>query len=68
MMGAMANCNPDGVRSMIMMNEDKSITVKFPDGRSTRIVRIPDALIALGSRTGSQGIWLNVLEEAYGEV
>ena len=68
MMGAMANCNPDGVRSMIMMNEDKSITVKFPDGRSTRIVRIPDVLIALGSRTGSQGIWLNVLEEAYGEV
>lgn len=68
MIGAMAHCNPEAIRAMITQNPDKSISVKFPDGRSTRIPRIPDTLIALGSRTGPQGVWLNVLEEAYGEV
>ena len=68
MAGNLAFQNPDVIKSMIKTNEDGSNKVEFPDGRSVRINKLPEAVIALGSRTGNQGTWINVLEEAYGEV
>lgn len=68
MAGNLAFQNPDVIKSMIKTNEDGSNKVEFPDGRSVRINKLPEAVIALGSRTANQGTWINVLEEAYGEV
>ena len=68
MAGNLAFQNPDAIRNMIKPNEDGSNKVEFPDGRSVRINKLPEAVIALGSRTGNQGTWINLLEEAYGEV
>jgi hypothetical protein len=68
MAGNLAFQNPDAIKSMIKTNEDGSNKVEFPDGRSVRINKLPEAVIALGSRTANQGTWINVLEEAYGEV
>ena len=68
MAGNLAFQNPDAIKNMIKPNEDGSNKVDFPDGRSIRINKLPEAVIALGSRTGNQGTWINVLEEAYGEV
>jgi hypothetical protein len=39
----------------------------FLDGSKTT-VRLTDAQIALGSTAGPQGLWLNVLEEGFGQV
>jgi hypothetical protein len=68
MAGNLAFQNPDAIKNMIKTNEDGSNKVDFPDGRSIRINKLPEAVIALGSRTANQGTWINVLEEAYGEV
>ncbi len=68
MAGNLAFQNPAAIKKMIQPNEDGSHKVEFPDGRSIRINKLPEAVIALGSRTGNQGTWINVLEEAYGEV
>jgi len=68
MAGNLAFQNPDAIKSMIKTNEDGSNKVEFPDGRLVRINKLPEAVIALGTRTANQGTWINVLEEAYGEV
>ena len=68
MAGNLAFQNPDAIKNMIKINEDGSNKVEFPDGRLVRINKLPEAVIALGSRTSNQGTWINVLEEAYGEV
>jgi hypothetical protein len=68
MAGNLAFQNPDAIKNMIKINEDGSNKVEFPDGRLVRINKLPEAVIALGSRTANQGTWINVLEEAYGEV
>ena len=68
MVGNLAFQNPDAIKKMIAPDEGNSTKVQFPDGRSVRIKKLPDAVIALGSRTGNQGTWINILEEAYGEV
>lgn len=68
MAGNLAFQNPDAIKNMIKPNQDGSNKIEFPDGRSVRINKLPDAVIALGSRTANQGTWINVLEEAYGEV
>ena len=68
MVGNLAFQNPDAIKDMIKPDEGGSNKVLFPDGRAVRINKLPDAVIALGSRTGNQGTWINVLEEAYGEV
>ena len=68
MAGNLAFQNPDAIKNMIKTNEDGSNKVEFPDGRLVRINKLPEAVIALGTRTANQGTWINVLEEAYGEV
>jgi len=68
MAGNLAFQNPDAIKNMIKPNVDGSNKIEFPDGRSIRINKLSDAVIALGSRTSNQGTWINVLEEAYGEV
>lgn len=53
---------------MIQYDGGDAYTVKFPDGRVAKIPHVTDAIICLGSTTQGQGIWVNILEEAYGEI
>lgn len=65
---AMVARNPETVRRIIRAHPDGSADVSFPDGRRTRVSALTDAEIALGSTAGQQGLWLNVLEKAFGQV
>lgn len=60
--------NPAGVKRMFQVHPDGSCELHFPDGRRTHVARLTDAEIALGSTTGQQGLWLNVLEKGFGQV
>lgn len=42
--------------------------VHFPNGKRASVSKPTDAEIALSSSAGDQGLWLNVLEKAFGEV
>ena len=45
---------------------DGSCEVVFFSGEKITVPKLTDAQVALGSSAGNQGLWLNVLEEAYG--
>jgi hypothetical protein len=56
------------IQQMIAPNADGSYTVSFP-GRDPVVVAAPTkADIAYGATAGSNGIWLTVLEKAYGQL
>lgn len=60
--------DPRAVRRMITDNGDATYTVTFP-GRSAVTVPAPtDAELARYSSSGANGLWLSILEKAYGQV
>lgn len=65
--GAAVTLRQKQVHSMIHQNGDGSYEVTFPHGR-VHVPPLTDAQIVLGSKAGQQGLWLNILEEAFGEV
>jgi hypothetical protein len=66
--GAAVHSHPMRLKKMILPQPDGSCIVEFPDGRTVRVNRLTDSQIALGSTAGDQGLWLNVLEQAFGQV
>jgi len=66
--GASVVRDPAAVRGMITVTEDGMYDVAFPDGRHARIAPLTDAELALTSTTTNRGIWLSVLEKAYGSL
>jgi hypothetical protein len=60
--------DPKEVRAMIDAEPGGAFTVRFPGAPPVWVPSISDAEIALGSRAIGQGIWLNVLEKAFGEI
>jgi hypothetical protein len=66
--GAAVHFHPLLLKEMILPRPDGSWTVKFLNGRSVFVNRLTDSQIALSSTTGDQGLWLNVLEQAFGQV
>lgn len=66
--GAAVHRNPQAVRRMFHDHPDGSVEVAFPNGRTVRVGKLTDAEIALGSTAHEQGLWLNVLEKAFGEL
>jgi len=66
--GAAVHFHPSRLKEMILPRPDGSCTVKFRDGRSVLVNRLTDSKIALSSTAGDQGLWLNVLEQAFGQV
>ena len=64
--GAAAHLNPEYLKQLIHIQLDGSCEVRFLDGARIHVPPLTDAQLALGSNAGSQGIWLNVLEEAAG--
>ncbi len=66
--GAAVYFHPLLLKEMILPQPDGSYTVKFRDGRSVLVNRLTDSQIVLSSTARDQGLWLNVLEQAFGQV
>jgi len=66
--GATVNRNPQTVRRILRANPDGTTDVMFPGVKPVRVRRLTDGEIALTSSAADQGIWVNVLEKAFGEV
>lgn len=70
--GAYVERDPQAIKSMIRENRIDgavvSYTVTFGGGDPVTIPALTDAQFALTSSTGGDGVWLQVLEQAYGSV
>jgi hypothetical protein len=66
--GAVVSRDPGTLHEMIGQTPDGTFLVRFPGGPMIPVPSVSDAEVVLGSRDGNQGIWLNVIEKAYGEL
>jgi hypothetical protein len=66
--GATVSRDARSVRKMLRANPDGTTDVKFPGARLVRVPPLTDGEIALTSSAADQGIWVNVLEKAFGEL
>jgi len=61
--------DPQTIRNMIHPSGKMGFEVAFGDGQKIALEDITDAELLLGARVGEkQGIWLAILEKAYGEL
>ena len=67
-LGALVDRNPKDVGRLVRREADGWFHVKFADGEPVRVRLVSDTEIALASYADGQGLWLNVLEIAYGEL
>jgi hypothetical protein len=65
-LGALVARNPADVGRFVQPAPEGGFQVRFPNGEAVRVSGVSDAEIALGSYALGQGLWLNVLEKAYG--
>jgi hypothetical protein len=66
--GADIHTHRDRFKKMFHLKDDGSCELDFLDGKKVTVRKLTDAQIALGSSAGEQGLWLNVLEQAFGQV
>lgn len=66
--GAAVHFHPLRLKEMIHSQPDGSCNVEFRNGKSVLVNSLTDSQIALSSTSGDQGLWLNVLEQAFGQV
>jgi Calpain family cysteine protease len=66
--GATVNRDPQQIRRMLHANPDGTTDVRFPGSRPVRVPQLTDSEIALTSSAADQGLWVNVLEKAFGTV
>ena len=66
--GATVSRDPQTIRKMLRSNPDGTSDVRFPSIGVVHVGRLTDGEIALTSDAADQGIWINVLEKAFGEV
>ncbi|HET6328760.1 MAG TPA: C2 family cysteine protease [Planctomycetaceae bacterium] len=66
--GATLNRDPQTIRKMLRANPDGTTDVMFPAVKRVRVPPLTDGEIALTSSAADQGIWINVLEKAFGTV
>jgi hypothetical protein len=67
-LGALVNRDPADVRRTVRAGPAGTFDVRFPNNEFARVATVSDTEIALGSYVRGQGLWLNVLEKAYGEL
>jgi hypothetical protein len=67
-LGTVVHRDPAAVGRIVQQRPDGTFEVRFPDGEPVKVAHVSDTEIALGSYAGGQGIWLNVLEKAYGQL
>jgi Calpain family cysteine protease len=66
--GATVNRDPQTIRKMLHANPDGTTDVRFPGSKRVHVPPLTDSEIALTSSAADQGIWVNVLEKAFGTV
>jgi len=66
--GAAVARDPNALRALIQTQPAGGFVVHFPGGPIVPVGSISDSEIALGSSDGHQGLWLNVIEKAYGQI
>lgn len=66
--GAAVARDPVSVLALIGSAADGSYVVTFGDGKSATVEPLTDVEIALTSTTGENGMWLPILEKAYGKI
>jgi hypothetical protein len=66
--GAALHTHRQRFKQMFHPQEDGSCELVFLDGKKVTVRKLTDAQIALGSSAGEQGLWLNVLEQGFGQV
>jgi len=64
-LGAVAKRNPDDIRNMIKPGADGYI-VKWGDGKEVKVAPLTDVELAMGGSGTKQGLWIRVIEKAYG--
>jgi hypothetical protein len=65
-LGALVARDATELARIVRVMPEGGFEVRFPNGESSRVAAVSDAEIALGSFAAGQGLWLNVLEKAYG--
>lgn len=66
--GAVVDRSPGVLTQMVRSESVASFDVTFADREAVRVRHLSDAEIALGSSVGGHGLWLNVLEKAFGQM
>lgn len=65
---ALARSNPEALKRMIQKNPDGTYTVTFSKGRTVTVEAPTDAEIARGATAGANGLWVTIIEKAYGKL
>lgn len=66
--GAAVVRDADSVRRMINPCGEGSFSVVFGNGKEVKVEPLTDAELALTSSAGAGGLWLSILEKAYGSI
>lgn len=64
--GALVHRDPSELARLVVERDDGGYDVRFRDGQSISLAPLTDAEIALSGTTGDEGLWLPVLEKAFG--
>lgn len=64
--GAAVHRDPRLISNLISENPGGGYSVKFGDGRTVDLAPLTDVEVAISSTTGDEGLWLPVLEKAFG--
>ena len=64
-LGAMVNRDPNQVKQMVVAKAD-GYQVQFGDGRKVDVGPLTDTELAMGGSATAEGLWIRVLEKAYG--
>ncbi len=65
---AKAQADPDGLKKMIKDNGNGTFTVTFPGAKSVTINAPTDTELLIHAGTGDNGMWVTILEKAYGKM
>lgn len=66
--GALVHRNPAELRHLIHPGQAGECEITFGENRRAKVEPLSDGLICLGSTAHEQGLWLNYLEEGYGQI
>lgn len=64
-LGAMVHRNPSVVHDMIRPDGDGYV-VKFADGKEVKVGALTDSELAMGGSAIKEGLWIRLIEKAYG--
>jgi Calpain family cysteine protease len=67
-LGSMLARDPASIKQLIILQKNGDYAVRFPGTKTIHVSSLTDAELALTSTTEGHGLWLNLLEKAYGQL